>query len=42
MKASKLERIIQAAEKDNQRLEIEVQEWKLVAEQYKTRTMKYN
>jgi endoglucanase Acf2 len=42
MKINELERIIQVAQKDNQRLEIEVQEWKLVAEQCRTRTMKYD
>ena len=41
-KINELERIIQAAEKDNQRLKIEVQEWKLVAEECKTRAMKYD
>jgi len=42
MKINELERIIQVAQKDNQRLEIEVQEWKLVAEQCRTRTIKYD
>ena len=41
MKINELERVIQATEQDNRRLKIEVQEWKLVAEQCKTRAMKY-
>jgi hypothetical protein len=42
MKINELERIIQAAEKGNQRLKIEVQEWKLIAEECKSNAMKYS
>jgi hypothetical protein len=42
IKINELVRTIQAAEENNQRLEIEVEKWKLVAEQYKTRAVKYD
>jgi chromosome segregation ATPase len=42
IKINELQRIIEEAQKDRERLGIDVQEWKLQAEQCQTRAMKYD
>jgi hypothetical protein len=42
MKMDELERITQATQRDKQGLETDIEEWKLIAEQYRARAMKYN